>query len=254
MSAESRLPSGYRLLAFECIGSTNEEAKRLAASGAAQGTIIWAREQTAGRGRQGRRWSSPRGNLYFSLILRPDRPMAEAVQISIVAAVAVGEALEALGGSAAVCLKWPNDVLINGSKVCGILLESAASGAKSVDWLILGIGVNVGNFPLGTEFPATSLRAESHKPITVEETLESAMNAFSRWFEVWRAKGFAPVRKAWLARAWKRGKAIQARVDGELVDGRFHDLDETGALILQVSDGSLRRITAADVFALPVTA
>jgi len=254
MSAEPRLPSGYRLLTFECIGSTNDEAKRLAALGAPHGTVVWAREQTAGRGRQGRRFDSPRGNLYFSLILRPGRPIGDAVQLGMVAAVATAEALEALADGAEVRLKWPNDVLVNGAKACGILLESAASGPKSVEWLVLGIGVNIENFPEDTEFPATSLRAVSRNPVTVENALEVVTNAFSRWFEEWRAKGFAPLRKAWLARAWRRGGMLQVRIEGALIGGRFHDLDETGALLLEVSNGSLRRITAADVFALPLTA
>ncbi|HEY6335680.1 MAG TPA: biotin--[acetyl-CoA-carboxylase] ligase [Alphaproteobacteria bacterium] len=254
MSAQARLPAGYRLLAFECLGSTNEEATRQAAGGAAHGTLVWAREQNAGRGRFGRRWISPPGNLYLSMVLRPARPATEAVQLGMVAAVAAGEALEALCEGASVKLKWPNDVLLNGAKACGILLESSAGRQGLLDWLVLGIGVNVESAPKGTDFPATSLSAACPVAITVEQTLAAFVEAFAGKFDRWQREGLGPIRAAWLARAWRRGELMQARIDSAVVEGRFRDIDTTGALMLELADGSLRRITAADVFALPVTA
>ena len=117
---QPKLPPGYRLLRYDSIGSTNDEAKRLARDGAAEGTLVWALEQTAGRGRRGRAWSSPRGNLYLSLILRPDCPVGSAAQLGFVAALAVGDALRAiLPRVERLAYKWPNDVLIDGRKIAG---------------------------------------------------------------------------------------------------------------------------------------
>jgi len=160
MSAPPRLSGFYRLLSFAAIDSTNEEAKRQAAAGAPEGTLIWARAQQAGRGRRGRPWVSEPGNLYMSLLLRPDRAAPAAAQLGFAAALAVGEAaLPLLPASAALAYKWPNDVLIDGRKTSGILLESQAAGEGRLDWLVVGIGVNLVSFPEGAEYPATSLAA-----------------------------------------------------------------------------------------------
>lgn len=253
MSATPRLPPAYRLVALDRVGSTNAEAKRLAATGAEEGTLVWALEQTAGRGRRGRRWESPRGNLYLSLVLRPDAPPAEAAQLGMVAAVALGDALGTLMPPLAeVWFKWPNDVLVNGRKAGGILIESAAGGPARLDWLVLGVGVNVESHPAATEFPSTSLRAEGGADVAVAAVLEAFTRSFLKWTNIWVEEGFAPVRHAWLARAWRRGEAIEVRLDGRKLEGVFADLDAAGALLLDLSDGSRRRITAADVFALPV--
>lgn len=252
MSDAPRLPPAYRLVALERVGSTNEEARRRAEQGAADGTLIWAQEQTAGRGRRGRRWDSPRGNLYFSLVLRPESEPAHAAQLGMVAAVAVADVLaDMVPPSAPVALKWPNDVLAGGRKLGGILLESAAGAAGRLDWLVLGIGINIASAPAATEFPATCLRAVSDAPVETAQVLEGFARAFLDGRRIWRAEGFAPIRQAWLSRAWRRGEPIQARLEGRSIGGVFADLDEEGALLLELADGAQRRITAADVFALP---
>jgi BirA family biotin operon repressor/biotin-[acetyl-CoA-carboxylase] ligase len=143
-----RLPPFFRLLRFETIGSTMTEAKRLAGEGAAEGTLVWAGEQTEGRGRRGRPWVSVPGNLYMSLVLRPGGAAAAAAQLGFAAALAVGEAaLRLLPGEARISHKWPNDVLVDGRKLSGILLESAAAADGGLAWLVMGIGVNVASHP-----------------------------------------------------------------------------------------------------------
>jgi BirA family biotin operon repressor/biotin-[acetyl-CoA-carboxylase] ligase len=254
MSAALRLPPAYRLIAFDRLDSTNEEAKRLAADGAEDGTLVWARSQSAGRGRRGRSWESPPGNLYLSLILRPDCALAQAAQLGMVAAVAMGDAIgTVMPPLTEVWLKWPNDILVNGAKVGGILLESSARAADELEWLVLGIGVNVESYPENTAFPATCLGQESPEPVTVEQLLAAFGRWFLSWTNTWLEDGFAPVRAAWLARAWKRGEPIQVRVEGQTLDGIFHDLDADGALLLELAGGERRCITAADVFATPAT-
>ena len=247
--ATPRLPAFYRLVFHEQIDSTNEEAKRLAGAGAAAGTLIWAAEQLAGRGRRGRGWASPPGNLYASLLLRPACPPARACQLNFVAAVALAEAVSALlPAGAEVALKWPNDVLIRGAKVSGILLEAAAALDRSIDWLVIGAGVNVANHPADTPYPATNLRREGAPAATAATVLRAFAEYFVVWYETWRAHGFSPVRARWLASARGLGDPIEVRLERETLRGRFGDLDESGALMLDMRDGARRQITTGDLF------
>ena len=145
---------------YENLDSTNEEARRLAEAGEAGPLWIVACEQSAGRGRRGREWVSSRGNLFATLLLRPGRAADVCAQLSFVAALATGDAVASFAPSARIALKWPNDVLLDGHKVAGILLESAGSaGGCAVEWLAVGIGMNLANYPAGTDMPATSLAA-----------------------------------------------------------------------------------------------
>jgi BirA family transcriptional regulator, biotin operon repressor / biotin---[acetyl-CoA-carboxylase] ligase len=252
MTTAPRLPSAYRLIAFDRLGSSNDEAKALAAAGAADGTLVWACEQTAGRGRQGRRFVSPRGNLYCSIVLRPSCALAQAAQLGLVAAVALADTLAGLLPAAAeIRQKWPNDLLINDRKTSGILLESAARGPDRLDWLVLGLGVNIVSHPEGTEFPATDLHAEgAGAEVSVVTLLEGFAKQFLARRLAWLLDGWPEIRRDWLARAWRKGLPMRARLEGETLHGVFADLDEDGALLLDLAGGARRRITAGDMFAL----
>ncbi len=224
---------------YGSIDSTNEEAKRLARAGTQGPLWIVAAEQTAGRGRRGREWVSQEGNLFATLLI--DAP-ANAHQLCFVAGLAVAETIEALAPASKPTLKWPNDVLLQGRKTAGILLEQQG------DALAIGIGINLAQHPEKTEFPAISLKAAAGTAPTPDAVLPRLASGWCAWYEVWRAQGFAPIREAWLARAAGLGETIRARLlDGEVV-GVFEDLDPDGALLLREAGGSLRRITAADVF------
>lgn len=251
--AAPSLPSGYRLLAFDTIGSTNDEARRLArAAGQPGGTVIWAGEQTSGRGRRGRFWSSPPGNLYVSLLLRPGGSAAAAAQLGFVAALGLGDALHEIGGPAlAVRCKWPNDLLLgDGRKVAGILLESETSaGDDAVDFVVIGSGVNLVSKPEGTEYPAASLLEAGIGGVRPGELLGAYVRHFDGWMTQWREHGFAPIRAAWLARASGIGDDIRVRLERDTLSGRFLDLDTDGALLLDIA-GTRRRITAGEVFPL----
>ena len=243
-----RLSSFYHLVHHERIDSTNEEAKRLAVAGALASTLVWAGEQLAGRGRRGRGWASPPGNLYMSLLLRPRLVAATACQLNFVAAVALAEAVGALlPAAASVALKWPNDVLVNGAKVSGILLEAAAAADHVIDWLVIGVGVNIATYPAGTPYPATSLQREGARSAP-SAVLEAFADRFERWHAVWRDAGFCPVRDRWLASARGLGEAIEVRLECETLRGRFSDLDETGALMLDMGSSGRRQITTGDLF------
>lgn len=237
------------LIRLNDVTSTNDEARRYAALGVNDGTLIWADSQSKGRGRQGRTWTSPPGNLYMSLLLRPDVPPADALQIGFVASLAIAEAVDAVAPSGTtVQVKWPNDVLVNGKKVCGMLLESSMkSDGSAVDWLIIGMGVNIKVAPDDTPYPATTLENEGVSGLTVGDLLIRAINRFEEWRGRWTAEGFGPVREAWLARAAGLGKPIEVRLPDDALKGTFRGLDDAGALMLETPDGT-RQITMGDVF------
>jgi BirA family biotin operon repressor/biotin-[acetyl-CoA-carboxylase] ligase len=246
---QPRLPPGYRLIAYDSIGSTNDEAKRLAREGAAEGTLLWAHEQTAGRGRRGRVWVSPRGNLYLSLVLRPDCSVASAAQLGFVAALAVGDALRAmLPRTERVTYKWPNDVLINNRKVAGLLLEAETVAPGKLSFIVVGVGVNLTTSPHGTEFPATSIMEEGLGEVMPEVMIEKFAAHFRSWNTRWRAEGFVPVRAAWLAAtAIARDEPIRIRLESRAFCARFLDLDHEGNLLLDRA-GECLRIAAGEVF------
>ena len=243
------LPAGWRLEARAWVGSTNEDAKRLALAGAPEFTLIWALEQKQGRGRRGRSWSSPRGNLYLSLVLRPEVAAGEAAQIGFVAAVALAETLRPLlPPGAEIALKWPNDVLIGRRKVSGILPEAVSGEAGRVEALILGIGVNVASHPEGSAWPATDLAAEGAK-IALEPLLERLAAALDRWIGIWGREGFAPVRARWMELALGAGERMELRLEHRVLAGRFIEIDAEGALLLAPTDGSPpQKIRAGEVF------
>ena len=205
--------------------------------------------QSAGRGRLGRVWQSPPGNLYASTLvrLRPTDPPA--ASLAFVAAVALEEVVRAYasgglkGDADPILLKWPNDLLIGGAKLSGILLEGAGEA------VIIGVGLNLAHHPEGLERPVTSLAAQGLEAPDPALVLEDLAAAFQRWLERWRNEGLAPIRAAWLARAHARGTALTANLpDGESIDGLFDGLDPDGALILRLADGGRRVIHAGDVF------
>jgi BirA family transcriptional regulator, biotin operon repressor / biotin---[acetyl-CoA-carboxylase] ligase len=241
------LPPFFRLQQFERIDSTNDEAKRLAEAGAPEGTFVLAQEQSAGRGRRGRAWVSPRGNFFGSLLLRPHGAPADAAQLGFATSLAVAEAAEHfLPRDRAVTCKWPNDVLIDGRKLAGILLESR--GGTAIDWLVIGIGVNLVAHPERTDYPATSLTAAGRDAVDVAAFLPILAVRLLAWYEAWRAEGFAALREPWLARAHGLGGAIRARLPDTEIAGRFAGIDETGRLLLDAADGR-RHIAAAEIFA-----
>lgn len=238
------LPDGWRLVALSEVDSTNEELRRRAATDPAEGLAVMATVQTAGRGRRGRTWVSPPGNLYLSVRLDQGPTLADTAQLSFVAAVALGDALAEAAPHVAVRFKWPNDLLIGGAKVSGILLET--DGAA----VIVGIGVNVGWAPPAGEaaYPATCLKGEG-AALSALELARVLLRHLRGCVGQWRAQGFPLVRQAWLERAQGLGGEVVARLQtGEEVRGRFVDLDADGALVVDVTGAGRRRILAGDVF------
>lgn len=248
-SPEYQLPAGYGLEASDEIDSTNAEARRRAADGVNDPTWFIAKSQTAGRGRRGRQWVSEAGNLYASLLLRPESSVGEAALLSFAAALAVAEAIEEVTGvTHKLTCKWPNDLLYGGRKISGILLESASGESGALDWLVIGIGINLVHFPDNTDYPATSIAAEGFSSVTTHDLFAALARRLDHWLEIWRQAGFPPVRDAWLARAAGLGEAITARTADEEITGRFKGLSPTGALLIEPEDGAMREILAGNVF------
>lgn len=237
----SHWPQGYGLVTFAEIDSTNDEARRRAEAGEAGPLWISAARQTAGRGRRGRAWQTLSGNLAATLLIRPTRPKADWAQLSFAAALSVADLAAGAAPEAAIRLKWPNDVLANGRKLSGILLEAGP------DWLALGIGVNLAHFPEGTDYPAISLAELGATPPAPEEALARLAASFAHWYAAWMEQGFAALRAAWLARAEGLGGPVRARLPHAEHAGIFEGLDANGALLLN-AEGQVRAITAGEVF------
>jgi BirA family transcriptional regulator, biotin operon repressor / biotin---[acetyl-CoA-carboxylase] ligase len=223
-------------------GSTNADMLALAAHGATEGAWLRAEQQTGGRGRMGRSWASPPGNLYASTIVRLQPHDPAAPTLALVAAVALVDVVRAYTPCVEAVIKWPNDLLIGGAKIAGILLERAG------DAVVVGIGVNLAHHPEGLDRPVTDLAAHGHQVDSAAFTQDLA-EGFARWVARWRSEGIAPVRVAWLSAAHPLGTALVANLgDGDAVEGLFDGLTENGALRLRLADGAVRVIHAGDVF------
>lgn len=246
-------PIGHQLYYYQEIGSTNDEAFRLALSGAPEGTLLIAESQSAGRGRMQRTWHSPTAkNIYTSVILRPTVQPFQAPQFSILAGVAVAEALD-IYCKGRIKLKWPNDVLINEKKVCGILAQAKTS-ASMVDFLILGIGINVNirneQLPKDLRNTATSLMDNAGREISRLEIIISLYENLTKWYKQFLNDGFGQIREKWLSLSSMLNQTVQVRFQEEVVSGKAIDLDEDGSLILLTENNEQIHVSAGDATVL----
>lgn len=246
----------FTILRFDSLPSTNTEAARQAAAGAPEGTAVLAREQTAGRGRRERGWDSPRdAGLYFSLVLRPRFEASRWPLITLAAALAARDAL------AEACrletdIKWPNDLLARGRKLCGVLAETAEIAAGRACVLGLGLNLRAGAFPPELTDTATSVEAETGRAPDSEQLLRSLTRALSRWYDALaEGDGAARVVAAWEAHSsYARGARVRVRLAAETFDGLTRGLEPDGALRVETDGGRLRVVRAGDVTALRTVA
>jgi BirA family transcriptional regulator, biotin operon repressor / biotin---[acetyl-CoA-carboxylase] ligase len=255
MMIPSSAATGARLVSLGDVGSTNAEAFARARAGERGPLWITARRQTAGRGRRGRAWVSEPGNLYASLLLTDPAPPQRAAELSLVAALAVHDALSERAGvlGPRLTLKWPNDVLCDGAKLAGILVEGEAlpGGPLAV---VIGIGVNCAHHPAATAYPATNLAAAGVL-VAPESLAQALIAAMARRLGEWDAgKNFAAIRAAWLKRAAGLGAPARVRLPDREIEGVAETLDETGRLVLRLADGSRERIAAGEMFPLAALA
>jgi BirA family biotin operon repressor/biotin-[acetyl-CoA-carboxylase] ligase len=230
--------AGVRLVAHAVLGSTNTEALSLANRGERGPVWVTVERQTAGRGRRARTWISQPGNLYASLLLTAPAPAERWPQLSFVAALAIHDAVVAIAAGLAprLAIKWPNDLLLDGAKFAGILIEGQGGGDAS-NAVVVGIGVNCATHPTDADYPATDL---------VFGALSAKMLArLAQWNS---GEGFSTIRAEWLARAAGLGEDVRVRLPGREITGRFEALDEAGGLRLRLPDGAVTTVAAGDVF------
>jgi BirA family biotin operon repressor/biotin-[acetyl-CoA-carboxylase] ligase len=248
MKLEARASAaGVRLVAHEVLGSTNAEALRLARQGECGPLWVVADRQTAGRGRRGRTWISPPGNLYASLLLTEAAPVEHWPELSFVAALAVHDAVVEVAPDlkTRLAIKWPNDLVLAGAKFAGILIEGE-NGAVAV-----GIGVNCADHPAGMDYPATDLAAAGApvSPAALFGALSVKMiGRIAQWNS---GEGFSTIRTDWLARAAGLGEEVRVRLADRDLTGRFEAIDPAGSLVLRLPTGKTTTIAAGDVFMLP---
>ena len=231
--------------------STNAEARRRAEAGEVGPLWITARRQTAGRGRRGRTWESESGNLASTLLLLTRKSPAEAAQLTFAASLAVADLLDRYVPPALVTIKWPNDVLLDGRKTSGILIESGPAPSGGL-WLAVGIGVNLTQTPGETERPATCIAEHLNHGVasapSVDEAAKALAETFGVWLDRWTTLGFQPILDAWAARTPGLHGPCTARLTNETLSGMADGVEADGSLRLKLPDGSLRVISAGDVF------
>ncbi|MCL6610495.1 MAG: biotin--[acetyl-CoA-carboxylase] ligase [Peptococcaceae bacterium] len=241
---------GRTVYYYDSIDSTNREARSLASGGAPHGTLVVAEEQTGGKGRQGKGWFSPRGTgIWCSLVLRPGIAPAEASPVTLLAAVAAASAMEKTAGVSP-GIKWPNDILADGRKICGILTEMSAE-MERVNFLVVGTGINVNipqeSFPAEVRDIATSLRAVKGGEVSRAALLRQYLREFEHYYRVWLDTGFEPVLDEWKKRCVTLDRPVLVKSAGESWEGWAEDVDPGGALVLRLKDGSRRRFLAGEV-------
>ena len=241
---------GRKIYYCDSVSTTNETAKELARQGAAEGAVVVAEEQTGGKGRLGRRWFAPKyKGIWFSLILCPPVLPPEANQVTMLAAVAVAAAIRKETGIA-VGIKWPNDLLAGGRKICGILTELSAE-MERINYMVVGIGINVNqeqtDFPEEFRESAASLRTASGIKINRVKLIRAALAEFEHWYEIWLARGFTPVLASWKEMSVSLHCQVRIHAPNKSWEGWAEDIDSDGALLLRQPGGELQRVISGEV-------
>jgi len=249
--ANLELPGGYHLYTFETLPNTMDKAHELAKEGAAHGTLVLAQNQTEGRGRRGSVWVAPPGNLNLSVILRPEFLAAQLPFLSFALCVAMGHALlPFLPDQGMLAYKWPNDLLLDGKKVGGCLLEVelGKSWTGQPAWVVGGVGLNMQHHPSDLPYPATSLAEQS--VVTDQASLLSRFCCeLFELLSVLQAQGFSPIQRAWMARSWGVGKRVRVTTNpGRFYEGVVQGVDGDGCLIVQDDKFRKQRIATGEVF------
>lgn len=237
-------PVNWQIETYQSVESTQSHVQEAAVAGKPEGFVVQGMKQTGGKGRHGNHWESPVGNLYMSVLLRPTCAIEQAGQLSFVVAVALSAALDEVIDTAKhkKTLKWPNDILVDGLKLCGILLESNMKENK-LDSIIVGTGVNIFAKP---EL-ATCLNDIAAEPVYINKVRDNILSKLSYYYSLWQEKGFAPIHEAWLKQAHGIGEPMTARLPNISHKGVFRGVTADGGLILQKDDGEETIIHAAEV-------
>jgi len=245
---------GRTIHCFRQVTSTNDIAKELAAKGAREGTVIVAETQTCGRGRLGREWTSPEGGIWLSIILRPEVSPKDASKLTLTTSVAVARTINRLYDLKAQ-IKWPNDIQISGKKVCGILTEATTRG-KTTDFVVVGIGVNANidltSLPEPLRVSTTSLKKEWEREVDREKFLSALLMEIERYYNTFARGRFDSILKEWRSLCSHVGSRVKITSFDETFEGLAVDVDENGALLVKLKDGTKRRVVSGDVTIKPI--
>ena len=230
----------FKVHTYASLPSTQDYVKELVEEGLPEGIVVQCLEQKKGRGRHGREWVSPIGNLYMSVLLRPDCPVAQVGQLSFVAAVALSAAMDTvLEPGHSKTLKWPNDILIDGKKVSGILIEKEGEGYA------LGMGVNI----LSAPDDAICLKdVAGDNRLAIHPFRDTVLEKLGHYYDLWQEQGFSPIRGEWLKQAHGLNDPLKARIGDDEKEGIFRDIDEEGHLVIEDADGKLFDINSGEVY------
>lgn len=246
----------YRFEIYDSVASTMDMVREKAHESAGEGLCVQAFKQEEGRGRQGRSWISEKGNLYISLLLRPQKKLADYGQMAFVSALAVKDALIlAEVKPQYIQIKWPNDILLEGRKISGLLLE-AGKDQQGADFLILGLGLNIFHAPEErckmADYAIGFRNTETqHQEYMIKHFRDVVLDRLNYRYSQWHKEGFSPLRSEWLSYAARLGESISVKLPQEVCEGIFESLDEQGALLLQEKSGITRKIHSGDVFFTP---
>ncbi len=244
---QNELPKGFDLQLFLSIDSTNMEAARKIELGAKGGLWIKAEEQSNGRGRGDRMWISKPGNLYASLIYEIGENIRDAGHLSFITALAVRDTIIECIPNKNIKCKWPNDILVSGKKISGILLESGPNKTEGINYIIIGVGINIDHHPKLTSYEATHINEQTKQKCSHSEVFTMLAERMNYWLLFWKEKGFDPIRESWLGSAIGIGEEIIVKTMSNQLIGRFVGLERDGALMLEV-DGKIKTIHSGDVF------
>jgi BirA family transcriptional regulator, biotin operon repressor / biotin---[acetyl-CoA-carboxylase] ligase len=232
---------------FDSVDSTNLSAKDLAKEGAEEGTVVLAKVQRQGRGRFERRWESPEGGVYLSIILRPSVPPQKASLLPFVAALAVAKTINSYGVHATI--KWPNDVRVKGKKIAGILLESEGEGPK-IAYVVVGIGINLSvdleSLPTDLQTRSTSLHHELGHPVESHEFLQIFFMTFEHSYEVFKGQRYTEVIDEWKTHSDTLGKNVRVQTMAGTMQGTAVDIDQSGFLLLRTANGETKKVLSGD--------
>ncbi|MGI9302775.1 MAG: biotin--[acetyl-CoA-carboxylase] ligase [Gammaproteobacteria bacterium] len=249
MTSTADIPPAYQPAVRDSVDSTAQEARRLAAAGAEESTLVWAKEQTQARDWQGKPVESPRGNLYCALVVRPELTLETAAQLNYVAVVSMGSALASLvSPMMGLRYRCPNQILLNSAVVSEVALHAEANN-EQLEWMIIDVRTNVTSHSAADEFANTSLATEGCTDVTAEQVLEAFSRQFLSWVSRWSDEDFEPIRKAWMGRV-EDSEFDDTFAPPSLVPGNFDSIDERGNIVLK-TDKRTKKVSLREFFSLP---
>jgi BirA family transcriptional regulator, biotin operon repressor / biotin---[acetyl-CoA-carboxylase] ligase len=226
--------------------STQDVIKEMARMGHPEGTVVQALQQTAGRGRHGRGWVSDKGNLYLSLMLKPASDARHIGQMGLLTGLAVAETIRKyMEDPDVVQLKWPNDVLLDGHKCAGMLIETQLTPKNSLSWVAVGIGINVSSAPLGL---GECMDHYSNKPFSLTAIRTTLLTNIDKYYVMWSQQGFDPIKENWLKYAHRKGTKVKVRIGPQIEEGTFYGIDDEGNLMITDHDLRMKKVTAGEVY------